>query len=225
MLVKFIDLFSNCNGGASVATEEQSIRDRIILATLACIERDGIDSMTVRGIAKEAGVNSAAINYYFGTKDRLVDQVLSQTLREGLSGSLNEFEQLIESKSGDIRSALAEFLVLFFGQMVNWPRLTEAQLHDALTRQNYEGPAIREANAFLDRFLEIVRPILPERTETEHRNATLQLWLPLMFLGILPRAFERFGRTAVDDPDWRGAYVRQLLDGFLHNPSGVSAGN
>lgn len=201
-----------------MTTEEQSIRERIFLATLSCIERDGINSMTVRGIAQEAKVNTAAINYYFGTKARLVDQVLTQTLQEGLSGSLDEFEQMIEAMGGDIRKGLWTFIPIFFGQMVNWPRLAEAQLHDALTQQVYDGPAIGETNSFLERFLKIVRPILPERTETEHRNATLQLWLPMMFLGMLPRGFEQFGRTDVHNEEWRQTYIRQLLDNFLQEP-------
>jgi len=205
-----------------MAAEEQSIQERIFLATLKCIERDGIDLMTVRGIAKEANVNSAAINYYFGTKDRLVEQVLEKTLREGLSGSLDEFEQLIDSKNGDVRSALPEFVTVFFSQMVNWPRLTEAQLHEALTRQDYEGPAIRETNSFLERFLEIVRPILPQRAETEHRHAILQLWLPMMFIGMLPRAFDDFGMTDVDSPEWRANYVQWLLNSFLQDAPGVA---
>ena len=199
-----------------MATEEQAIRERIFLATLTCIEREGLNSMTVRGIAREADVNSAAINYYFGTKDRLVDQVLSKTLREGMAGSLDEFEELIDSKSGDIRAALREFLILFFSQMVNWPRLTEAHLHDALTEQNYDGPAIRETNSFFQRFLEIVRPVLPERAEEQHRNAVLQLWLPMMFIAMLPRAFEEFGQTNVDSPNWREVYVLRLLGNFLN---------
>lgn len=198
-----------------MSAEEQSIRDRIFLATLECIERDGLDSMTVRGIAKQAQVNSAAINYYFGTKDRLVDQVLTRTLREGLDGSLDEFEQIIAAKGGDIRAGLVDFLNLFFGQMLNWPRLAEAQLHEALTHQNYDSPAILETNSFLSRFLEIVRPILPERSEAEHRNAVLQLWLPMMFLGMLPRAFEDFGKTEVLDESWRKTYLKRLLHTFL----------
>jgi AcrR family transcriptional regulator len=194
-----------------MSTEEQSIRDRIFLATLACIERDGLDAMTVRSIAKEAEVNTAAINYYFGTKARLVDQVLTRTLREGLDGSLDELDELISSRGGDIRAALGEFVPMFFGQMLNWPRLSEAQLHEAMTHQNYDGPAIAETNSFLSRFLEIVRPILPERTEQEQRTAVLQFWLPMMFLGLLPRAFEDFGRTDVRNPDWRNVYVSRLL--------------
>ena len=171
--------------------------------------------MTVRAIAKEAQVNTAAINYYFGTKARLVDQVLTRTLREGLDGSLDEFEGLIGARRGDIRTALREFLPIFFGQMLNWPRLAEAQLHDALVNQNYDGPAISETNSFLTRFLEIVRPILPERTEDEHRTAVLHLWLPMLFLGLLPRAFENFAKTDIRSAEWRGIYTARLLDNFL----------
>ena len=200
--------------------DEQSVRDRIFLATLACIERDGLDSVTVRAIAKEAQVNSAAINYYFGTKARLVDQVLTRTLREGLDGSLDEFEELIGSKLGDIEAALHDFVPMFFGQMLNWPRLSEAQLHEAMTQQNYDTPAIRETNAFFARFLEIVRPILPERSDQDHWSAVLQFWLPMMFLGMLPRAFEDVGRTDIDNPEWRKAYVTRLLATFLEKPYG-----
>ena len=67
----------------------------------------------------------------------------------------------------------------------------------------------RETNAFLKRFLEIVRPVLPHRTEAEHRNAVLQLWLPMMFLGMLPRAFEDFGATETQNENWRKAYLQR----------------
>jgi len=197
------------------AADVPSAQEKIFLATLACIEREGIDGLTVRTIAREAGVNTAAINYYFGTKDKLVEQVLFRTLREGLDGSLDELEQFIAMKGGDIEGALREFLPMFFGQMVNWPRLAEAQLHDALTKQNYESPAIREVNSFLTRFLEIVRPILPKRSEADHWIAVLHLWLPQMFLGMLPKAFDRVEAANVQDPGWREVYVLRLLDGFL----------
>jgi AcrR family transcriptional regulator len=198
-----------------MSKDEQSIRDRIFMATLSCIEKDGLDSVTVRAIAREAQVNTAAINYYFGTKARLIDQVLSRTLKEGLDGSLDEFEELIASRSGNIGAALREFIKVFFGQMLNWPRLAVAQLHDALSNQHYDGPAIKQTNSFLSRFLDIVRPILPGRTEDEQRNAVLQFWLPLMFLGMLPRAFEDFGKTDVTNPAWRDAFVSQLLNVLL----------
>lgn len=45
-----------------------------------CAER-GFPGVTVRAVAKRAGVNAAMINYYFGTKDRLVDAVLAHQVQ------------------------------------------------------------------------------------------------------------------------------------------------
>jgi AcrR family transcriptional regulator len=91
--------------------EQATVRDRIILATVNCIERDGLEAVTVRAIAKEAEVNTAAVNYYFGTKERLIQAALSRTLEEGFLGSLGELEQLIAARGGDVRAALREFFI------------------------------------------------------------------------------------------------------------------
>lgn len=45
-----------------------------------CAER-GFPGVTVRAVAQQAGVNPAMINYYFGTKDRLVDAVVTHQLQ------------------------------------------------------------------------------------------------------------------------------------------------
>ncbi|MDP4095119.1 MAG: TetR family transcriptional regulator, partial [Bacillota bacterium] len=55
-------------------SEEKNAKERIILATIELIEKKGINSITTRGIASTANVNSAAINYYFGSKEKLLDE-------------------------------------------------------------------------------------------------------------------------------------------------------
>jgi len=132
---------------------DQSVRDRIMLATVTCIERDGMDAVTVRGIAKEAAVNSAAINYYFGTKQKLIETTLQHILRQEFIGSLSELDDAVEAAHGDLPTGLTNFLTEFFGNMLRWPRVTEAHLHDALMRQDYDGTTIREANVFFEQFL------------------------------------------------------------------------
>ena len=49
---------------------------RIILATLDSIAEFGLEGTTVRVIAAKAGLNPAAVNYYFRSKDRLVEEAL-----------------------------------------------------------------------------------------------------------------------------------------------------
>jgi TetR/AcrR family transcriptional regulator len=57
-----------------------------------CAER-GFPGVTVRAVAQQAGVNPAMINYYFGTKDRLVDAVVTHQLQLLLRDVLEGLDQ------------------------------------------------------------------------------------------------------------------------------------
>ena len=56
-------------------------RQRILDAAFNCLVVRGYASLSVRDIAKDAGVNHALISYYFGGKDRLVIAVLDEANR------------------------------------------------------------------------------------------------------------------------------------------------
>lgn len=56
-------------------------RQRILEAAFNCLVTRGYASLSVRDIAKDAGVNHALISYYFGGKDRLVIAVLDDANR------------------------------------------------------------------------------------------------------------------------------------------------
>ena len=60
--------------------DRDSTRQRIILAAIDILNNEGISGITTRRIAQEAEVNSAAVNYYFGSKDNLIDNALNMTL-------------------------------------------------------------------------------------------------------------------------------------------------
>lgn len=51
-------------------------RDSIINATLKIIGEEGFQKVTIRKIASIAGVNVAAINYHFGSKDIVINEAL-----------------------------------------------------------------------------------------------------------------------------------------------------
>lgn len=56
-------------------------RQRILQAAFNCLSARGYAALSVRDIAKDAGVNHALISYYFGGKDRLVIAVLDEANR------------------------------------------------------------------------------------------------------------------------------------------------
>ena len=59
-----------------LAAEEA--RNRILVAAADCIVRDGLVSVRMAGIAKQAGVSSGLVHYHFATKEQLFTEVLSQ---------------------------------------------------------------------------------------------------------------------------------------------------
>ncbi|MBN2385486.1 MAG: helix-turn-helix transcriptional regulator [Anaerolineales bacterium] len=57
-----------------------SPRQRILPAVVVCIAKYGIDKLTTRKIAEQAGTNAASINYYFRSKDELLAEALARAI-------------------------------------------------------------------------------------------------------------------------------------------------
>ncbi|MBA4214563.1 MAG: hypothetical protein C0449_15940 [Polaromonas sp.] len=62
--------------GPAESGEPVDTRARILAAAFRCLSTQGYAALSAREIARDAGVNHALINYYFGTKDQLVIAVL-----------------------------------------------------------------------------------------------------------------------------------------------------
>jgi AcrR family transcriptional regulator len=63
--------------GAAAESKAEDPRDRIISAAKDVFIEQGFDLATVREITLRADVNVAAVNYYFGSKDELISEVLN----------------------------------------------------------------------------------------------------------------------------------------------------
>jgi AcrR family transcriptional regulator len=62
-------------------SELDETRTKILDAAFRQLAERGYAALSVREIGKEAGVNHALVNYYFGTKDKLVIEVLDAANR------------------------------------------------------------------------------------------------------------------------------------------------
>lgn len=67
------------------SAEDLDTRTRILDAAFRCLTTRGYASLTVRDIARDAGVNHALISYYFGSKEKLVIAVLDEMNRRLLA--------------------------------------------------------------------------------------------------------------------------------------------
>ncbi len=191
--------------------ESAGTREEILLATIACIERDGLDGLTVRAIAREASVNVAAINYHFGTKEKLIAEVLRFTLRNAFS--LDQLDERLASGT-DLRAAVEEFVVEYLHDGVRHPQIAQAHMHDPFVRGAYPQALLRGFGAFLEGFLERAEPIIAGNTREERKRSVVQLWSAVLLVVMLPGFFRGFG-VRFDDAVERESYVRDLMARFL----------
>jgi len=78
------------------ALSKQRRRQKLIDATIKCISKKGLGSLTLAAVAKEAGLSQGIVNLHFKSKDNL----LSETLRFLIEDYDAQFMQTVEQSSG-----------------------------------------------------------------------------------------------------------------------------
>jgi len=188
---------------------DKRIREKIITATLDCIGRDGVPSLTIRKIAKEAGVNSAAINYYFGTKEKLVDTALSQSLDEmaGLP------EEILNDASLDPRTRLQKFFMAIMEGIFNYPGITTAHIFNPLFRGEYDSVFVRRFNAFID---DLVSKLKNSKiNEQDLRIYAVQIISAILVPALMPKLFLSSADLDLEVIEKRKMYVDKLVGRFF----------
>jgi AcrR family transcriptional regulator len=92
--------------GRPPRTESAGTRERILDAAREEFSERGYDKTSVRGIAKAAGVDSALVHHYYGTKE----QVFEAAIENALSPAIEASDALVEGPLNDVGERLARFL-------------------------------------------------------------------------------------------------------------------
>ncbi len=128
--------------------ETTAAEEKIITATVECIEKYGIKGTTIRQIAEVAGVNSAAINYYFRSKDILIDRCMKQTLHNAFDWE--DVDKLPGSTANERCKAV--FNDILEGG-INYPGITRAHFYDLLVEGKDHSPLSTELNGFIEKLV------------------------------------------------------------------------
>lgn len=72
--------------GRPPRAESGDTRDRILAAARAEFSERGYEKTSVRGIAKTAGVDSALVHHYFGTKEQMFEAAIEVAFAPALKG-------------------------------------------------------------------------------------------------------------------------------------------
>ena len=129
-------------------------KTHLLEATIACVERQGIQSVTSRDIAAEAGANVAAINYHFGGKGNLVAMAMDLSITNGME----HIAEIMTNDAVHIRERVRGLLAFLLGQGRAFPNLTRAHLYDAMVGGQPAGPLLIAVGAQLRRAVDATDP-------------------------------------------------------------------
>lgn len=97
--------------------EENSTKEKLILATMQLLEKKDGKQISIREIAELAGQNSAAISYHFGGKEKLVEMAMQrhkETLLKIFTDILEE-KEMSKEKVGQFATRLVQYLIQYEG--------------------------------------------------------------------------------------------------------------
>ena len=184
----------------------------IIHATIECIERAGIQGVTVRQIAETADVNVAAINYYFRSKDRLIERAMEQTLHN----AFDDWYELFDDESLDLRAQLRAILDEIIWGIQTYPGISRAHLYEPLLEEKRDTEFATRFRDFLDLVADVVKNAHPTASQKDIRRALVQLFSAAMFPPFVPGFFDDLLPELEHDDTERHAYVEQMLAAFFH---------
>ncbi|QNK00772.1 TetR/AcrR family transcriptional regulator [Dyella telluris] len=117
-------------------TDSPDLRAKLLDAALTCFVRDGIAATSLRGIAAQAGVTPAMLNYYFGSKQALRDAIFD----ERLMPAIMQLREGVATAGDDVRTMVTRFVQGMLGLVDAHPWLPSLWVREVLC----EGGALRE---------------------------------------------------------------------------------
>lgn len=124
-------------------------RERILDASEKLFMANGFDGTSMRLITGAAGVNLAAVNYHFGSKESLMQEVFRRRL-DWLNGERLRVLDEMERKSGGKPLKPSQIVDGFFGTLL---RMAQDEAHGGITFLRLLGRTLTEPSDFIRTFL------------------------------------------------------------------------
>ena len=93
-----------------MSTTQFSTKDRILGAAEELFAQQGFAGTSLREVTSRADVNIAAVNYHFGSKENLVNEVFRRRMDEMSGQRLQALKAAVAAHPGELEPVLAAFV-------------------------------------------------------------------------------------------------------------------
>jgi AcrR family transcriptional regulator len=147
---------------AKIRESSEVVKDRILDVAGKLFAQHGVDGVSVRKIATEAGINHALIFRYFGSKDGLVTAILHREL-----STLKNIFLVIPEQTSDAVKNLRGLLLHFLNENQNLVKLIVRSGLDGLSPESYVDQSTERLATILAKWIE------SQQTDKNNPNAKL----------------------------------------------------
>ncbi len=177
----------------------------ILFAVIDYIEKNGVGALTIRKLAEAAQVNVASINYYWGTKEKMLEDVRHITLDNAFS----DFKEKVYDKKGKPQlGLLEEFFLHVYQGCLRWPNISKMHFSKAFNENDYHDLLSKRMKIFLDELYEVAAE-LTSQSEKDLKLNIVQTLSAIYFMGMLGGLYGKFYN--VKDEDNQKLFIRKLM--------------
>ncbi len=190
----------------------ENVKQHILISTIDAIEKHGLSNLTTRLIADEAGVNNAALHYYFGTKEQLVDAALDQTARHML-----EDTEAFAKSEGPIEERIKSILIYLIDGIQKFPNIIRAHMIGPLFYKERQESLLNLLDSWISLTAEALIPFVEAG-----KLAGVRMHLNMIFSQILMAGLFNYptsGQTWMDfqDEKIRREFLDEAIRLLLHS--------
>lgn len=182
----------------------------ILVAAERLIAEEGVCSITTRRIAAEAGVNAAALNYHFGSKEELVEKVLDRMLE----GIFCDWSRILEIGEMSLPVRLYCLFDHSMEILMNKPGILSSHLFDPLVKKDRRAVFAERIGQFLRDLPVKLEEHLPLQAGEIRLNLG-QAMLSAICAAAVPELFWEIAEEDISSGPARSRYIRGLMSRFL----------
>jgi TetR/AcrR family transcriptional regulator len=201
--------------------DDTNQRERLLDAAVACFAADGVAATSLRGIALKAGVTPALVNYYFGSKEQLLDAFIA----ERVTVAVQVLRESLLEAGDDPRALLGAFVRGIHGVVERFPWWPAIWVREVLSEKGTLRDVLHKIIA--PQVTQLLARTLVEAQKRGAISADLDprlLVVSLVGLTMFPLAAEHIWRRIFPAGDIdRGVLLRHTLALLDHGLGGLDA--
>jgi len=187
--------------------EAQNTEQKILATAIDCINEEGINKVTVRMIAERAGVNVAAVNYYFRSKDRMMQEAMELAMK-------NMFEDVDEMLATvkDGRILMMKLLGFLLWGIEKYPGITRSFLYAPAAGEEDKGPMLPAMQSLITRLRDRLTELCPNRRPEDLEAGIMATFSTMLIGSVVPELFASFTAAGFGEENARERLVAELTN-------------